>query len=110
MTLQTAWMNGAGEICCAVRITGTINPTATGRPIAYRQLIQGIALPIEVALSAYSGADDHIDSFAFRLHMRNRAHDRGLIIAVAFVCHLEIKAWFRVCWPGLMDRQRIGTL
>ena len=90
VAFHAAGANGAVEDGSAVRESGTVDPLAAGGPIRDRELIEPVALPIQIGLADFARAGDDFHSLAVLVQFVVLAHDIGrLVKTVGAGTHFE---------------------
>src|SRR5882757_499136 len=87
----------------AVSVTWTVDPLLSIGPVAHRQLVQSVAVPIKVALPANSRANHDIDPFASSLHLPREAGDGRDVEPIGTLLHLVGNAWITYYWRRVGD-------
>src|ERR1700722_12322917 len=110
VTLNTTRDDGTGEIHGAVFIAWTVDPAAAVRPVAYRQFIQPVIVPVEVALPSHTRTDHNLHPFALSLKLPRPAGYRRLVEPARLGLHLEIKSRVIGCRRGIGDHQHFRPI
>src|SRR5258708_7093065 len=93
-----------------VSVARAVDPLLSIGPVAHRQLVQSVAAPIKVALSADTSANHDIDPFASRLQLPCEASDGRDVEPVGTLLHLvgNTRIPNHRCWIG--DLQHVAAI
>jgi len=108
MALQAPRVDRPRKIRRPIRIPRTIDPPMSLRPVAHRQFIQAISLPIEIRRPAHARARHDIHPLASALLLFPPPGHSRLIKPAIPGFHLEGE--FRLIQPRPDNRQNIGPL
>src|SRR2546423_5663241 len=98
MALQTARHDRPLEVDAAVLIPRTVDPAET-TPVRDRQLVQLVAMPVEIRLPFPPGARDDVETLGATRRIGRASAHRRLVVARGGGVHSEVQVRIR----GLED-------
>jgi hypothetical protein len=97
------------EVCRPVLIARAIDPAMPIAPITYRQLIQPVAMPVQISLSSNARANHNVDLLRSSQFARATLRNGSLEKPICPCFHQEIESRISISHSGPGDREPVRS-